>query len=143
MTQCKRNSGTVVRKSTTGGFALLEVLVGMLIFSAGILGMVGLQASMTRAQGSAKYRADAATLSSELIGTMWADAPANRPNYVSATTVCTHAACAQWVAKVATSLPKGAATIAIDAATSVTTITVSWTLPTDGTHRYVTSTSIR
>mgnify|MGYP000471049646 CR=1 FL=1 len=60
-------------RRTNKGIALIEALVGILIFTTGILGVVGLQAAMTRAQGSAKARADAAILSSELIGLMWAD----------------------------------------------------------------------
>ena len=55
------------------GVALVEALVGILIFAFGIVGLVGLQVAMTRAQGSAKYRADAAYLSSQALGAMWAD----------------------------------------------------------------------
>lgn len=134
-------------KRPAQGIALLEALVSILIFTTGILGVIGLQAAMTRAQGEAKYRADAAALAGELIGSMWSDsansASSNLVNYASTSvTACTHTPCAQWLAKVATSLPSGTAVIEA-AATGVTTITVNWTLPTDGTHTYVTTTSIR
>ncbi|MGI9132554.1 MAG: type IV pilus modification PilV family protein [Rhodoferax sp.] len=130
------------RRLGTGGFALVEALIGMLIFAIGILGMVGLQAAMVQAQGSAKFRADAAVLASEIIGSMWSDVASNRPNYVSASgTPCTSTTCTQWLAKLASSLPGGTATISIDGA-NVTTITITWTLPADGAHSYVTSTSI-
>jgi len=143
MTHNNKTRRTGKRKRPMGGFAMIEALVGMLIFSAGILGMVGLQAAMTRAQGVAKYRADATILASELLGSMWGDAQANYVNYVSSKTVaCTHTPCARWLANVAEKLPQGAATIAIDAATGVTTVSISWTLPTDGTHTYVTSTVV-
>lgn len=130
------------------GIALIEALVGILIFTVGILGLVGLQASMMQAQGSAKYRADASALAGELIGMMWSDsanaANANLVNYAStADSTCTHTPCAQWIAKVAASLPKGIAVIVPDASTGQATVTISWTLPTDGLHTYATSTAIR
>ena len=50
------------RHRGTAGFALIEVLVAVLLFAIGILGMVGLQASMTQAQTESKVRADAANL---------------------------------------------------------------------------------
>ncbi len=52
---------------------LLEALVALLIFSIGVLGIVGLQASMTKAQTGSKFRADAAFLAQRLIGSMWSD----------------------------------------------------------------------
>ena len=55
------------------GFMLLEVLVALLIFSIGVLGIVGLQASMTKAQTGSKFRADAAFLAQRLVGGMWSD----------------------------------------------------------------------
>lgn len=127
---------------------MIEALVSILIFTTGILGVIGLQASMTRAQGAAKYRADAAVLSGELIGFMWSDSAntvsANLANYTSSSgTACTYTPCSQWLTKVASSLPKGTAVVATDAATGRATVTVSWTLSTDGTHSYVTTTSIR
>lgn len=134
-------------RSSQDGIALIEALVSILIFTTGILGVIGLQASMTRAQSDAKYRADAAALAGELIGAMWSDsadtASANLVNYASTSgAACTHVPCAQWLAKVASSLPNGTAVIDA-AATGVTTVRVSWTLPTNGTHTYVTTTSIR
>ncbi len=50
---------------------LLEVLIALLIFSLGVLGLVGLQASAVKQSGQAKYRADATLLANELIGQMW------------------------------------------------------------------------
>ncbi len=55
-----------------GGFMLLEVLVAILIFAVGILGLVGLQANAVQQSGMAKYRADASLLANELVGQMWA-----------------------------------------------------------------------
>lgn len=137
-----------VRAKPMRGVALIETMVGILIFTTGILGVIGLQAAMTRAQGSAQFRAEAAMLAGDVIGTMWADsvnlASANLVNYTtSSSTPCTHTACAQWVAKVESSLPGGVAEIGQGAAAGEITVTISWTQPTDGTHSYVTSTFIR
>lgn len=137
-----------LRNRQVRGIALIETMVGILIFTTGILGVIGLQAAMTRAQGSAQYRSDAAVLAGELIGAMWSDSAnassATLLNYEStSSTACTHAPCAQWLAKVASTLPLGAATIAVTSATGQVVVTVSWTLPSDGEHRYVTTTAIR
>ncbi len=50
---------------------LLEVLVAILIFALGVLGLVGLQANAIELSGQAKYRADATLLANDLIGRMW------------------------------------------------------------------------
>lgn len=50
---------------------LIEVLIAILIFSIGILGIVGLQASAVKASTDAKYRSEAGLLANELIGQMW------------------------------------------------------------------------
>ncbi len=122
------------------GAMLIEVLVAILIFSIGVLALVGLQAQMTHAQSSAKSRADATYLANELIGVMWSDTT----NLGSYDTCDGYARCSEWQAKVANSLPKGTGTIdVVNAATGEVTITVRWTSPSDGDHQYVTTTFIR
>lgn len=54
------------------GVMLLEALIAILIFSLGILGVVGLQASALSVSRDAHYRADAALLANELVGLMFA-----------------------------------------------------------------------
>ncbi len=54
------------------GYMLLEVLVSVVIFSVGVLGVVAMQAVSLQGGGGAKYRADASMLADELIGRMWA-----------------------------------------------------------------------
>jgi type IV pilus assembly protein PilV len=68
--------------SNTGqrGIVLLEGLIAMLIFSLGILAIVGLQAAVTRHATDAKYRADASFIANQSIGLMWADRK-NLANY--------------------------------------------------------------
>lgn len=121
------------------GFALIEALIALLIFSLGALGLLGLQVSMMRATSGAKYRADAAYLANDLVGTMWVDA-ANLSAYGAG--CASHAPCRAWNDKVAATLPGGSADLAIDAATGRVGITINWTLPTEGAHAFSTTTSI-
>lgn len=53
------------------GVMLLEALISILIFSIGILAIVGLQASSIKMTSDAKYRSDANLLANRLIGRMW------------------------------------------------------------------------
>jgi type IV pilus assembly protein PilV len=62
------------------GVMLLEALVGVLIFSIGILGMVSMQATAIQNSSSATYRTEASYLANQIIGTMWAD-KANLADY--------------------------------------------------------------
>lgn len=123
-----------------GGFMLLEVLVAVLVFSIGVLGLVGLQASMTKAQTAAAYRSTAAYLASEVRGAMWADVP-NVANYDTSANCASHARCKAWTDKVAASLPNGAGNVEI--ASGIVTITITWSLPNEETHTYATSTAVR
>lgn len=55
------------------GVALLEALIAVLLFSFGVLALVGLQASTMRITTDAKMRVDASYLANQKIGEMWAD----------------------------------------------------------------------
>jgi len=135
------------RSHGQGGFMMVEVLVAILLFAIGVLGIVGLQASMAQAQTAGKFRADAAYLADELKGIMWTDI-ANLANYTSAN--CSgYALCAGWANKVASALPGGAvSTLTVDttpanASFGDATITLSWTQPNGGTHSYTTLANVR
>ena len=54
------------------GVMLLEALIAILVFSLGILGVVGMQASAIGASRDAKFRSDAGMLANEVIGQMMA-----------------------------------------------------------------------
>jgi len=58
-------------RRSQSGVLLLEVLIALLIFALGVLGLVGLQANAIKQSGQAKYRADATLLANDLIGQMW------------------------------------------------------------------------
>jgi type IV pilus assembly protein PilV len=61
------------------------VLVAILIFSVGVLAIVGLQANMIQNTADAKYRSEASYIAQSRIGQMWAD-PANLATYIEANT---------------------------------------------------------
>lgn len=137
---------SAVYTTTQSGFALLEALVAMLVFALGILGLVGMQATMARETTNAKLRSDAAYLAQELIGSMWGDV-ANLANYK--TTSCNgYTRCSDWLKKVNYGMPKGSATIDVDPATGNVTVIVYWTMSKDdaaGTkeeHQYTLNTTI-
>ena len=68
-----------IRRAQQGAF-LLESLIGILIFSLGVLGIVGLQAQAIRFTNDSEYRAEAVYLANSLISQMWADDRATLKN---------------------------------------------------------------
>jgi type IV pilus assembly protein PilV len=115
-----------------GGVMLLEVLVAILVFSIGILAIVGLQGIAVRTATDARYRSDAAFLAGELMSQIWTD-PTNvsQYNYTGVGTV--PARLAGWVARVNSRLPGGVAPVVTYTANAqlgeVVDITVGWQLP--------------
>src|ERR1700758_5396559 len=70
-------------RQQTGAY-LLEALIGMLIFSIGVLGIVGLQATSLRTTSDSALRAEAVFAANKLIGQMWADDQSTlQTNYTS------------------------------------------------------------
>lgn len=65
------------------GFAMVEAMVSIVIFSIGILGIVGMQARSSQLMSDAVFRAQAAQVASELIAEMWTSDPVMRPNLYS------------------------------------------------------------
>ena len=121
------------------GFMLVEALVAMLIFAFGVLGVVGLQVAMTKAQTQSKFRADASQLAQQLIGAMWSDVT-NLPSYATAS--CSgYARCNEWATRVASALPNGAAAVDLSASPEVV-ITITWAPPNEQTHTYTTMSAI-
>ena len=74
------------------GVMLIEALIALLIFSIGILGIIGLQASAVQQSTDAKNRAEAAYLADQLMGQMWVDnraVPNLQAKYQSCGSSCT------------------------------------------------------
>lgn len=63
-----------------GGFALLESLIGILIFTIAVIGLIRMQSSAISTSNEATYRSEASYLADQIIGLMWLDR-ANLPNY--------------------------------------------------------------
>jgi type IV pilus assembly protein PilV len=67
-------SGPVDHKNNSQtGIALLEVLIAILVFSLGLLMVIGIQAASIKMAADAQLRTKAALLAGRLVGQMWAN----------------------------------------------------------------------
>lgn len=106
------------------GSMLIEALVAVLIFSMGILALVGLQGAMLKNTSESKYRAEASLIAQERLGLMMTD-PLNVANFVEADTLISQ-------------LPEGKRTTVVGAR-RLATVTVSWKTPGTDPHKFETS----
>lgn len=119
------------------GVMLLEALIGILIFSIGILALLGMQAVAMSTTIDAKYRSEASFLANEIVGVMWGD-PANLSDYATASCPATPR-CSDWLDRVQALLPNAtggnAPTIAVN--NRQVTVTVRWQPPGDSASNHV------
>lgn len=109
------------------GALLIEAMIAILIFSLGILAIVGMQATSLRQTADAKYRLDASFAANQIIGEMWLD-KASLANYVVTN--------ADYPG-----LPNATKTVAVNG--TEVTVTISWRLNGETvSHKYVTITKI-
>lgn len=145
-------------KTNQTGSVILEAMIAILIFSIGILALVGMQATAINNVADAGHRTTASFLANQMVGTVWATRQnavvATASNVMSATpdpsfacnpcntTSNGNAFTQAWVASgVAADLPQGTASIAISGA--IVTVTIGWQPPTaTAAHRHVVSTFI-
>ncbi len=113
-------------KDEQQGVVILEVMIALLIFSMGVLAIVGLQAAMIKNTADAEFRTEASYIAQQRIGQMWADT-ANLASYLQAATAISD-------------LPAG--TIATTQSGSQYTVTVTWQQPGQSQHNFVTTASI-
>lgn len=101
------------------GVVLIEALVSILIFSIGVLGMIGLQARMVQESIHAQYRSDASYLASQAVSqTMVGTLDTNG-----------------WEDEIASVLPNGGGTVTT--ANNELTVVVTWRLPEEpGNHNF-------
>src|SRR5471030_755365 len=59
-------------KTQQTGSMILEAMIAILIFSMGILALIGMQATAINSVSDAKYRSTAGFLADQMIGTVWA-----------------------------------------------------------------------
>jgi type IV pilus assembly protein PilV len=137
-----RNSRKSVNSDQRGSM-LIEALIAILIFSMGILAIVGLQASAIRSVSDSQYRVEASFLANRVASEIWANAinindytlPGGTANGLNA-----------WVNEVQTRLPGATAanapTITIAANPSggfTATIAIMWQSPGEtAPHNYTT-----
>ena len=95
------------------GSALIEVLVSLLLFSIGIVGLVRLLGTAVKDTGEIEYRAQAAALADEQVGLMWADRTDLESYEVADDPVA--------------ELPAGTRTV--DVQGNVVTVTIAWQPP--------------
>ena len=135
------------------GSMLLEALVGLLIFSIGILALVAMQAESIRNTAEAKYRNDASYLANQIIGRMWGDR-ANLANYANQPggTPCaatgaasTYGAVTDWLADVTGTLPNAPSTRqqVVIGANNLVTVGLCWQTGNSAPHNLVVSAQIQ
>ena len=111
-----------IRKKVQNGYLLVEVLVSILLFSLGLLGLVGVQATSIATVAEARLRSDAVLAANEVVGRMWVDRT-NLATYAGTTSLA--------------GLPGGQRVVAVNNA--VVTVTVTWRPPGQSAdRRYVT-----
>jgi len=148
---------------------MLEALISILIFSFGILGLIGIQANAVGLSIDAKYRADAAYLANQIVSQMWVDR-ANMDSYahLPVGTPCDSATgtgatgsnstngnvypstTGSWTYQVSQSLPGASAdkqqikvTTPGGTATRLIEVTLCWKRPTDSQwHKHATTTQV-
>jgi type IV pilus assembly protein PilV len=128
------------------GVMLLEALIGILIFSLGILAMVGMQAMGIKLATDSRDRSEASNLAGQLVGEMWLNR-ASLASYQYAGTGTAPAALTNWITQVNAALPDAAANppIVTVGASSLgasvgteTKVTLRWRNPTETTvHQFV------
>ncbi len=103
---------------------LLEVLIAIAIFSVGILGLIGLQASVIANSMNAEERTQAALFADEIISQMWLKTSATLPA----------ADVSEWTARVLASKMKAAGTVTVTG--NVATVSLVWKSPTKKAAEY-------
>jgi type IV pilus assembly protein PilV len=133
-------------KRKQNGSTLLEALAAILIFSIGLVGLLGIQMASVKNSIDAKYRSDASYLANQIVGQMWVDR-SNIDNYAyndsgalcgattSGSTGNTNVT--NWLSNVAATLPGTAnakSQISIStpiASTKLVKVTICWQAPQD------------
>jgi type IV pilus assembly protein PilV len=129
------------------GAALIEALIAIIVFSIGIVGLMGIQAASVGAVSDTKIRQEASNVTQQLVGEMWStllrknDGQPDLTYLASAYASPSGSAFVKWRdSAVYTRLPKSNTippTVLI-ANNGEITITVSWQTPTDTSpRRYV------
>jgi type IV pilus assembly protein PilV len=141
----RRTPSTPATPTHQGGFLLIEVLVAVLIFSIGVLSLVGLQARAVSDSGQSRYRTEAALLANDLVSEMRLG---NRSGaYLKDQFDTDKTAYNAWLLKVQALLPGSTSTnttVAVTAASGEVQIVVGWRAPNETSdHRFTLISQIR
>jgi type IV pilus assembly protein PilV len=117
-----------IGKPAQQGVVLLEALVAILLFSMGVLALVGLQTTMVKNTSDAQYRAVASYIAQQRIGMIWSD-PVNAASYIEAST------------DISALLPQGLRATAAGPNANEFVVTVSWLQPGQGQTRHTFTTT--
>lgn len=123
-----------INKKSQAGVLLIEVMIAVLIFSFGLLGLVGLQVVSTQNSMNAEERTRATMLANDIVSVMWIKKSLNPTAEIDA-----------WKVLVADSTKSGLdnATGDVTVATNLATVTVTWKSPskksTENSNQYVTT----
>lgn len=122
----KRANRLIVRQQ---GSYLLEVLIAMLLFAFGILGLIGLLGSSVRASNDARFRSEAAYIANGMIADMWTETATKMDTDFCAG--CTKLTA--WTGKASSLLPQSSVTVVLTPGLSTQSrtvvVTITWKLP--------------
>lgn len=130
------------------GSVVIEALIAILLFSIGVMAVIGLQATSISNVSATKYRTDASMLADKVIGEMWV---ANRATLVANYSSPSGAAYLNWASAVVDTLPEVAQTplylptisFASVGGGQRVTVTLHWRESSEQTaHQYVTTAEI-
>jgi type IV pilus assembly protein PilV len=152
----RRSHAAASSSRPPSGIVLIDVMIAILLFSIGILGMVALQSSAIKLSSDANYRTNAAMFADQVISNMWTADPSK---LATAYPSPSGSAFKAWAATIncdsttrATGcLPGTVANVPTITVTPLTglasnylvTVKVNWRAPNDtGPHNYVSTTQI-
>ena len=137
---------TSLLKAAQQGSVLLEAMIAILLFSMGVLAIVGLQAVMIKNTADSKYRADASYIAQERIGLMWANPPPPPPYFPPAPNYnLANYPYLEVNTDISALLPGGTRTTSLPVAGQPTfTVTITWQQPGAGEvqHQFTTTAQI-
>jgi type IV pilus assembly protein PilV len=122
------------RRGSQRGTTMVETLVALLVLSIGLLGVAGLQLTSLRSNRSAHLRSQAQVMAYDITDRMRANRTTallgtyniGMGGTISATGIAGDDL-VRWKAAIASSMPSGDGSVAINAATGVVLITIQWT----------------
>lgn len=131
-------------RKNNSGVVLLEVLISILLFAFGVLGLVGMQSVATQNSMNSQERAVASILANDMVSQMWL----KNTSTIASTAISGDIA--TWKLKVQSSILSNPTYIATGAVTEVAglaTITITWKAPsklsTDNANKYETSVFVK